>query len=100
MNLLDHFWNVAQDERLDELSQRLHQARMDRNSAEWDLRKLLVEENLELKVRLGMLVRLLITKGVITAEEYAALVSKAHAQPGRPEPVAAPDRPRDERFST
>jgi transposase len=42
--------------------------------------KELVEENLELKRRLGLLVRLQISKGVITAQEYAALITDA--QPG------------------
>lgn len=42
----------------------------------WDLQnvKELAEENLELKLRLAMLVRLLISKGVITAEEYASTI--------------------------
>jgi hypothetical protein len=45
--------------------------------------KNLAEENLELKLRLGLLVRLLITKGVITASEFAALIAGAHPG-GRP----------------
>ena len=44
-----------------------------------DLRKVkeLAEENVELKLRLGLLVRLLISKGVISAEEYASLIAGA-----------------------
>jgi hypothetical protein len=42
--------------------------------------KELAEENLELKLRLGLLVRLLITKGVISAQEFATLI--AEARPG------------------
>jgi hypothetical protein len=40
----------------------------------------LAAENLELKLRLGLLVRLLISKGVFTAQEYAALIAEAHAK--------------------
>jgi len=39
--------------------------------------KELAGENLELKLRLGLLVRLLISKGLITAQEYAELVAEA-----------------------
>lgn len=35
----------------------------------------LAQENFELKLRLGLLVRLLISKGTITAEEYANLIA-------------------------
>lgn len=37
--------------------------------------KRLAEENLELKLRLGLLVRLLISKGIISAEEFATLIA-------------------------
>jgi hypothetical protein len=40
------------------------------------------EENLELMLRLGLLVRLLIAKGVFTAEEYAGLLAQARTPPG------------------
>lgn len=49
--------------------------------------KELREENLQLKLRLGLLVRLLILKGVISAEEYAKLI--ADFQPSETK-VAAP----------
>jgi hypothetical protein len=47
----------------------------------WDLQKVkeLAAENLELKLRLSLLVQTLIAKGVFTAEDYAGLVAKAHA---------------------
>jgi hypothetical protein len=55
--------------------QRLH------DTATWDLRKVkeLAEENAELKLRLALLVRLLIARGVFTAEEFATLIAQAHA---------------------
>jgi hypothetical protein len=47
----------------------------------WDPRKFkeLAEENLELKLRVGLLVRLLIAKGVFSAEEYANLIAAARS---------------------
>ena len=49
--------------------------------AAWDPRKFkeLAEENLELKLRMGLLVRLLIAKGVFGAEEYASLLAAARS---------------------
>ena len=46
------------------------------HETQWDLKKVkdLAEENLELKLRLAMLIRLLISKGVISAEEYASTI--------------------------
>jgi hypothetical protein len=76
-DLLDFLWNLSQERQLQELRGRLDQARLEHDLAGGD-RKLieLAAENLELKVRLGLLVQLLIGKGVITAEEYAALIEQ------------------------
>jgi hypothetical protein len=41
----------------------------------------LAEDLLQLQVRLGVLVRLLIEKGVISAEEYAKLIAVGQAKP-------------------
>jgi len=79
MDLLDFLWNVDQEHQLKELRGRLDQVRLDHDLARGDLRKVkeIAEENLELKLRLGLLVRLLITKGVITAQEFAGLIAEA-----------------------
>ena len=85
MDLLDFLWNVSQEHQLQELRGRLDQARLEHDLAGGSRKlKELAEENLELKLRLGLLVRLLIGKGVITAQEYAALIAAAHPQPGAP----------------
>ena len=79
-------WFVSQEHQIAEL-----RGEIDRSRLEHDLaggpRKMteLAQENLELKVRLALLVRLLITKGVISAQEYATLI--AEAQPGRIAPA-------------
>jgi hypothetical protein len=78
MDLFDVIWNVSQERQIDELRTRLDQMRLERDLAGGDRKvREMAEENLELKLRLGLLVRLLITKGVITAEEYAALIAQA-----------------------
>ncbi len=81
-DLLDFLWNVSQEHQLKELRSRLDQAHLEHDLAGGDRKMLeLAAENLELKLRLGLLVRLLITKGVITAEEYAGLIEQAHHRP-------------------
>jgi len=59
--------------------------RLDRLQQEGDprLARELAEATLELRLRLGALVRLLIAKGLITAEEYAAQVTQARAEEGK-----------------
>jgi hypothetical protein len=49
----------------------------------WDERQTreLAERVLELHLRLGMLVRLLIAKGMIGAEEYASLIAASRPEP-------------------
>jgi hypothetical protein len=81
MDFFDFLWNVDQERQLKELRGRLDQARLEHDLAGGDRKvKELAEENVELKLRLGLLVRLLITKGVITAEEYARLIAETRHQ--------------------
>jgi hypothetical protein len=77
MSLIDLFWNIGQDRELDELRAQLERVRLERDRSAGDARtvKELVAENDELRLRLGLLLRLLISKGVITAEEYANLIA-------------------------
>ena len=78
MDLFDFLWNVSQERQLEELRGRLDQLRLEHDLAGGDRKmKELADENLELKLRLGLLVRLLISKGVITAPEYAALIAES-----------------------
>ena len=77
MDLFDFLWNVSQERQLEELRGRLDQVRLEHDLAGGDRKmKELADENLELKLRLGLLVRLLIAKGVITAQEYAGLIAE------------------------
>jgi hypothetical protein len=77
MDLLDLLWNRDQDRRLDELRDHLDQVRSQQAAGNPLSPQQLAAENLELKLRLGLLVRLLISKGVISAEEYAGLIAQS-----------------------
>ncbi len=59
---------------INDVRKELERHRLETDLRGWDLRKL-VEENAELKLRLALLVRLLIAKGVFTAEEFAGLIA-------------------------
>ncbi len=74
MELLDLIWNLSQDRDIGQVREQVERMRAERGPR--DLKEL-AEENVELKLRLGLLVRLLISKGVITAEEYAGLIGEA-----------------------
>lgn len=82
MDIFDFLWNVGQERRIEDLRGQLDRVRLEHDLAGAGVRKWkeLALENLELKLRLGLLVRLLISKGVITAQEYAALI--AEVRPG------------------
>jgi hypothetical protein len=83
MGLFDFLWNVSQEHQLEELRGQLDRVRLEHDLADCDLGKVkeLAEENLELKLRLALLVRLLITRGLITAQEYAELIAETHPRP-------------------
>ena len=82
MDLLDLLWNVSQERQISEVRQQFERLQLQRDLDGWDMRRVkeLAEENVELKLRLGLLVRLLISKGIISAEEYAALITEARPQ--------------------
>ncbi len=81
-DLLDFLWNLSQEHQLSEVRSRLDQARLEHDLAGGDRKMLeLAAENMELKRRLGLLVRVLISKGLITAEEYAALIEQTRHKP-------------------
>lgn len=79
MDPLDLFWNISQERQIDELRTRLEREHAERDLAAWDASRMkqLAGENLELKLRLGLLVRLLISKGIFSAAEFAAMIAEA-----------------------
>jgi hypothetical protein len=80
MDAFDFLWNLSQEHQLKELRTHLERTRLEHDRVGWDPSKVkeLAAENLELKLRLGLPVRLLISKGIITAAEYAALIADSH----------------------
>lgn len=81
MDIGDLIWNSVQDGNLSEVKERVDQLQKERDAHGWNAETLSVE-NAELKLRLGLLVRLLINKGLITAQEYAALIAETQAKTG------------------
>ena len=79
MDVFDFLWNVSQERQLEDLRVGVDRERLRRDLATLEAGnvKQLAEENLELKLRLSLLLRLLISKGVITAQEYAAMIAEA-----------------------
>ena len=76
MDIFDLLWNWDQEKQLKEIRQQVENAQTDRAIGAGDNRQL-AEENAALQLRLGLLVRLLILKGVFTAEEYANLITRS-----------------------
>ncbi len=76
MDLLDVLWNSSQDVKIRDVRTDIDRMKVERDLSGWDAREL-VAENAELKLRLSLLVRLLISKGIINAQEYAALITEA-----------------------
>ena len=66
---------------VNDLRTEVERARTQQDLTHWDLRKVkdVAEENLELKLQLGVLIRLLIAKGVFTAQEYAERFAEARS---------------------
>lgn len=82
MDFLDLLWSYDTGNGIKDLYSRFEKDRLERDLAAVDLAtvKRLVEENQELQLRLGLLLRLLISKGVITAEEFAAAIAEARPE--------------------
>ena len=80
MDLIDLFWNWSQEAQIRDVRREVDRLDLDRANAR-DAAERLIEENATLRLRLGLLVRLLISKGVITAQEYAALIADAGEGP-------------------
>jgi hypothetical protein len=77
-----NFYDLLLQKDVNELHAQFDRLQLEHDTAHWDLAKVkeLAAENLELKFRVGLLVRLLIAKGVFTAEEYATLMTGARAK--------------------
>ena len=91
--------DLGQQMDIEDVREQVERMRNEHALAQWDTPKLkeLGDRVLELGLRHGLLVRLLIAKGLITAEEYAHLIAEARAEPveeSRPLPVIHQSRAR------
>jgi len=82
MDFLDLLWETGQNSRIAEVSERVEKLRQQQQLPDGDFRTVaeLAAENMELKLRLGSLVRLLVNKQIITVEEYAAMIAESRAK--------------------
>jgi hypothetical protein len=79
--------DLGQQLDIDDLQEHVERMRNERDLTNWDIRHIreVADELLEMQLRHGLLVRLLIAKGVISAEEYASLVATARVKSGKAE---------------
>jgi hypothetical protein len=75
--------DIGQQLDIEDVRHDVERMRAERDLVDWERRntKDLADELLELELRHGLLVRLLIAKGVITAQEYATLIAAARPKP-------------------
>jgi hypothetical protein len=76
MDLFDLWWDSAQEAKINELKA---QAQAHSLNSTASIRRL-QEENRELRIRVGVLIRLLIERGVFSADDYARTVQETKAQ--------------------
>jgi hypothetical protein len=75
--------DIAQNLEIEDLQQRLDQMRDEKTAAAWTQEKqieALREETHQLKVRLAVLIKLLVTKNVLTAQEIASMIAVLEAE--------------------
>lgn len=73
-------WDLLQEQNLAEITERMD--RLQHEDAPGAVREL-AEVSLELRLRQSALIRLLIARGLFTAEEYAAQLAKLRAEEGK-----------------
>lgn len=76
MDIIDLFWNVSQDNALQDLKTS-HEIATGRDAV---LIKRLQEENYELRIRVSLLTRLLIERGVFTVDDFSTLLKETKAK--------------------
>jgi hypothetical protein len=98
MDLFDCWWMYEQKQQIGELRSRIESMNLEQDLAGFNARtmKALAEENQQLKTRLGLLVRLLISKGIFAAREYADLIAEAQPRESAEQRITAkpPSKPR------
>ena len=80
--------DLGQQLDINEMQEHVERMRNERDLAKWDLPKIkeVADELLDLELQHSLLVRLLIKKSVITAEEFASSIAAARPKPAPVEP--------------
>ncbi len=75
-------FDLLQQGDINQLRAEIERLRRQRDAEGWGAHKVkqVAEENLELKLRLGLLVRILIEKRAFSAEEFAGLLAEARRE--------------------
>ena len=105
MDLIDLWWNSSQQSAINELRTSLHAQRTSSATTlarQSQLLNLMEQEQDELRLRLGVLIRLLIEKGIIAPEQFSKTLTEAKASlaqaakpaPASPAPKRLPKPPR------
>ena len=79
MDLIDLFWNLSQSDAIKQLEE-AHTAGSRVTGQNAVSLRALEKENYELKIRIGVLIRVLIEKGVFTADEFSRVVVDTQKQ--------------------
>jgi hypothetical protein len=82
MDLIDLWWNASQESAINDLRAKLGEARVSSTTTiarQAELIRLLQQETDDLRLRVGVLIRLLIQQGTLSAEQYTAAVNEAKA---------------------
>ena len=95
MDIIDIWWNASQQSAINELRTNLSTARVSNSTTierQSELIRLLQQENDDLRLRVGVLIRLLIQQGAISAEQYSAAITEAKASIALAQAQAVPGR--------
>ena len=76
MDIIDLFWNLSQDNAISDLKAS-HTLATGRDAA---LINRLQNENHELRIRVGLLIRLLIERGIFSADDFSTLLNETQAR--------------------
>jgi len=80
MDIIDLWWNTSQDSAINELRESLTTAGVKSSATvarQAELIRLMQQENDDLRLRVGVLIRLLIQQGAISADQYTAAINEA-----------------------
>ncbi len=79
MGLFDSLWDISEQQRIGDIRAQLDLLRVELDLLKHDFNaSQLASENLELKLMAGSLIRLLISKRVITPQEYAEVAAETN----------------------